>query len=144
MLDKIIASTLQELGLGPEIAWEAVTCIKILVRHQNWYKESLKNRDGTLRILQTWLRDPNVQKYLKVNKFQGTIWFNKESMESLLRWMLTVATISVLVNDEMDGLRVADGTVTKNILSIYEEIRKIQTASKKSEYKIERLLKIVA
>jgi glycosidase len=143
MLDKIVASTLQELGLGPENAWDAVTCIKILIRHQNWYKESLQNHDGTLRILQTWLKDPDIQKYLKINKYQGTIWFNKETMESLLRWMLTIATISLLVNEKEDGLREPDESVTKNILTIYEEIRKILTASKQSKYKIEKLLKIV-
>jgi hypothetical protein len=57
--------------------------------------------------------------------------------------MLTIATISLLVNEKEDGLREPDESVTKNILTIYEEIRKILTASKQSKYKIEKLLKIV-
>ncbi len=141
LLDKIIANTIKELGLDTDIAWDAVTCIKILVRFQNWFNEPPPKKTRTLRILKNWLSDPNIQQYLRINTYRGTIWFNKEAMEALLRWMLTIQVISVLVDEVGKGLRKPDETVTNDMLDAYDDIRKILKASANSEYKVENLLK---
>jgi hypothetical protein len=141
LLDKIIVRVLEELGLDPEIAWNAVTCIKVMVKHQNWYKEKSPKRGRTRRILEKWLEDPDVQHYLNINKFQNTLWFNKEAMESLLRWLLTVGTIKELVNEAGTGLRATDESVPRDILVIFDAIKAIRKASDLSEYKVDKLLK---
>jgi len=140
LLNKIIANTFRGFGIDPNIAWDTVTCVKILVKHQNWFNGASPTNVRTLDILQKWLSDPDVQQYLKINTYQDTVYFNKEAMESLLRWMLTIGIISVLVNEKKTGLRQPDGSVNQDIITIYEKIKKIQIAVEKSEYKIGNLL----
>jgi glycosidase len=140
LLNKIIANTLQQLGFDLNASWKAVNRIKILIKFQNWFKIPPPKRTRALRILKTWLADPDVQQFLKINTYQDTIWFNKEAMEDLLRWMLTIHTLSVLVNEDMNGLRKSDESVTTDILNAFADIRKIMKASKNSEYKVENLL----
>jgi len=51
---------------------------------------SAKKQDGTdiLSLIKTLLAENNVHKFLRVNEFEGTTYFNKERFEELSKWIL--------------------------------------------------------
>jgi glycosidase len=138
MLGKIIAGTLQDMGLDEGAAWWAVTTIKILANHQRWFEipVSEPGKDGTAyRVLESWMEDDEVQQFLRVNRYQDILWFNGETFEQLLWGMSLVAEITV----RADPLRSAD-EIAQAIAAYRGAVNKLQQAKEKSEYRVERLL----
>ena len=143
LLQGILSETIEEIGLDPEIALEAVTCIKVLVRHQNWVQDLSPRRKRAHRILLTWLKDKDVQRYIKINKFNGIAWFNKEAMESLLRWMLIIGTLKILVKEDQTELGTPGESFHQEFLDLYKIIKEIQKIVAGSEYQVENLLNAI-
>ncbi len=140
LLGKIIAGTLIELGIDQDLVFDSKQLIKVLVKHQNWHRKSSPKRGRTARILETWLEDPDVQKYLNINRYSGIYWFNKEAMESFLRWMLAVGAVHLFVEPDSSSLREPGEGVAKELADLYSIIKKIKKASEASEYQVEQLL----
>ena len=89
-------------------------------------------------VLQTWLDDQGVQRYLQINRHAGVLWFNKEAFDQLLWLMLAVAAVTI----SADPSRAAD-KVAAEIVACYDVIRALQRAAEKSDYQIEKLVKAV-
>jgi hypothetical protein len=140
LLDKIIASTLVELRLDPEIAQNALTFIKIMIKHQNWYTSKGAKRGRSHRILEKWLEDPDVKQLLRFNRYQNILWFHKEAMESLLRWMQIVATLKELSYSAGNYSQTEELSAPEVVLSIFSEIKAINKISDQSEYRVDKLL----
>ena len=73
--------------------------------------------------------------FLNINRYQDKLWFNKESFESMLWWMMTTALIGLVADP--------DKSLTEDIeilLEAYERIKAIQEAETESEYQVEKLL----
>lgn len=149
LLGKILASALKDLGLDERQAWRSVNLIKILIGHQNWCESGPDEDDRAVQILESWLRDGDVQLYLGVNRYQGTLWFNKESFDDLLAWLYTVAVIGYLANKEEregadgDGRKAAAAGLAEKISACYEIVHRIQAAHEASGYQVEKLLEAV-
>jgi hypothetical protein len=89
-------------------------------------------------VLESWLRDDEVQRFLQVNRYGGALWFNKEAFEQLLGWMLRVAVVALTV----DPLR-SKAEVAQEIAACYELVAKLQQAEEESGYQVEGLLEAV-
>jgi hypothetical protein len=138
LLGKIIVATLQGLGLDEGGSWHAVLLIKILTSHQNWCESDENSRRAAYQILQKWLQDGDVQRYLQVNRYQGVLWYNKESYEKLLSWMLAIAVVEAL-SEAAPGIEEKQTRIT----FCYEIIKQLQGAQEISEYQVEKLLEAV-
>ena len=130
MLGKIIAAALQDLGLEEGAAWETVALLKILVAHQGWHAERHAGR-----VLESWLRDDEVQRFLLVNRHRGVLWFNKEAFEKLLRGMRLVALVAI----NADPLRPAD-EIARETNALGDVLEKLHQAQDESGYQVERLM----
>lgn len=135
LLGKIISGVMLDMGLDQSQAWQAVEIIKILTSHQNWIYLRTPKKQRAYQSLSTWLKDSEVQYLLGVNRYQGVLWFNKESYEQLLKWMFTQAVIEVLA-DPMVG----DAAVKGRIIQHFDVIRQLQSAETESGYQLEKLL----
>jgi hypothetical protein len=135
LLGRIIASALQDLGLDQGSAWWAVTTIKILTTHQRWFEIHDADDDRPYQVLQSWLQDDEVQRFLQVNRYQDVLWFNHEAFEKLLWWMLVTATVTISANPELSPDEVAE-----QVRGRYDVVRRLQEAEEASEYRVERLL----
>lgn len=137
MLGKITASALRDLGLDDGTARWAVTTINILTNHQRWFDvpSCESERDQAYRVLESWLKDDDVRLFLQVNRHQDVLWFNRETFEQLLGWMLLAATITI----DADPLCSTDEAVQK-IGKCRDVVQKLQQAKDESEYQIEKLL----
>ncbi|MBE9506511.1 MAG: hypothetical protein IMY86_00540, partial [Chloroflexi bacterium] len=143
LLGKIIASALRDLGLDEGAAWHAVKTIEVLTTHQRWFEMQTPRTKRAHHVLNEWLRDDDVQQFLQVNRHRGVLWFNKETFDQLLWWMLLVATTAI----SSDPLRPADEApsavaeaVAHDIVACYDVVRRLQRAEEKSEYQVEKLL----
>jgi hypothetical protein len=86
-------------------------------------------------VLQTWLDDQDVQRYLKINRHAGVLWFNKEGFDQLLWGMLAIATLTISADPHRPESKIA-----QDIMACYDVIRQLQQAEENSEYQIEKLL----
>ena len=135
LFGKMIAQTYQDLGVEEGEAWWAVALVKLLCAHQNWHElEAAPNRRAFL-VLNAWLQDGDVRNFLHLNRYQDILWFNKESFDTLIRWMFMVAVVGILAAAEGNEEPVKD-----QILEQYEVIEQLQKAASKSDYQVEKLL----
>ena len=145
MLNKIIASTLNDLGLDERSDWRAVTLIKLLTSHHAWWRlidihQAKGQKGAAYTVLNSILSDSDAFAYLGVNRYQGVLWFNKESIEDLLWWLMVIASV------EISGTHInADeiNIVGKSILPCYQVISSLLTSAQASGYKLEKLLDLV-
>jgi glycosidase len=140
LLGKIVAGALQGLEMDEGAAWWAVTTIKILISHQRWFEMarlSFKREQLPHQILESWLEDSEVQQFLQVNRYRGTLWFNKEVFEQLLWWMLVVAVVTVSADPDHSAAE-----ATEEIATAYSIVKTLRLAAEESGYQIEALLEI--
>ncbi len=137
-LEGILVATFEDMGFSPWSAWNTIDCIKGMITHQDWYTDRTPKRSRAYRALQSWFEDQDVGRYLKLNRHNEVLWFNKEAMESWLQWMLTVATIATLSDASLEP-----DEVIAHIASHYDVINKIYKALPASGYQVEKLIQAV-
>ena len=135
LLGKIVAGTLQDLGLDEGAAWWSVGVVKILTSHQEWFATQAASSEQAYQILVSWLRDSEVQQLLQVNRYGGVLWFNRESFEQLLEWMLTVAAVTISADRES-----TDKEVAEEIVVCYEVVNRLKEAEQESGYQVVALM----
>jgi hypothetical protein len=134
-LGKTIASVLRDLGLEEEAAWKSVTLIKWLTSHQRWFVLKPSGQKPAYQVLESLLKDSEVHQYLQVNRYNDTLWFNKETFEELLRWLMRVAAVEISSDPQRSAHE-----VVKEMERCYRIIQTLKTAEKKSGYQIEKLV----
>ena len=135
LFGKMIAQTYQDLGVEEGEAWWAVALVKLLCAHQNWYEIEAAHNKRAFLVLNAWLQDGDVRNFLHINRYQDILWFNKESFDTLIRWMFMGAVVGILAAAEGNEEAVKD-----QILEQYEVIEQLQKAVSKSDYQVEKLL----
>jgi hypothetical protein len=135
LLGKLIAGTLQDLGLEEGAAWWAVGVVKILIDHPRWCEIEDSSEKRAYQILVDWLRDSEVQQFVQVNRFGGVLWFNHEAFDELLKWMLTLSAVEITARPELSADETAQG-----FLSCYDVIGELQRAEESSEYQVVKLM----
>jgi hypothetical protein len=119
--------------LDNDRAWRLVSTIKLLTSQQSWY-ESLAALPA-LQVMQTWLKDSDIQSYLQVNRYKGVLWFNKEAFESFLWWMMFLAIIKITASPDSSAAQVVE-----QVLGCYDIIQQLQKAEEESGYQVDKLL----
>ena len=139
LLGKVFAGALRDLGLDEPTAWHAVGVIKLFTSHQRWFAvEAPTAQARAYQVLESLLKDAEVQQFLQVNRYQGTLWFNQEVFEQLLWWLLLLAAVEI----STDPLRpVAEAA--EEMLARYEIVQQLHQAGEESGYQVEKLLRVV-
>lgn len=145
MLNKILVSTMGNLGLDERSNWRAISLIKLLTTHHNWWKiidPNLKkhNKKAAYELLTTLLSDSDAQVYLGMNRYQEVLWFNKESFEDMMWWLFVVGSLEI-ASQHQEGDQV--NTVGNILLPCYNEISFLIKNAEESGYKLEKLLELV-
>jgi hypothetical protein len=137
LLGKVLARTLQDLGLDEADTGRAMATVKALTSHQSWPMYAGLERPGqTLRVLESLLQDDAVQQLLQVNRYQDVLWFNKEAFEELMWWLMVTAYLRSAVVQKAAG-------ASPHILTAFGIIEQMLRAAEGSEYKLERLLTLL-
>ena len=138
LLAKLIHQTLIGLGVETDPADEAVAGVKIMLTQQNWAGSLTSKPDQAAQILHSWLRDDDIRRFLRINRYQGVLWFNKEACDQFLRWMLAIAMISTVADPELNGTQKVHKIKTQ-----FDVISRIEGAVNESGYQVENLLEAI-
>ena len=155
-LGVVITDAARELGLEEGAAAHALSLVKVLVSHQRWFdrlavaepagkvKDRANEMSDTSEVSDIWgsvslksfmqdmLADADVRDYLGVNRYQGVLWFNKESFERLTWWLAFLAYL--------DQAGRATPTTQAGPDGVSRAIQALQQAERRSEYQVDKLL----
>lgn len=123
----------QGMGMDESKAHKMLSTLLMLVSQQNWYKHLGKL--PLSQILQAWLTDENVQRFLGINRYQETVWFNKESFDEFCWWMLLLVMLS-----HGKDLKIPQSDLLENLLGAKEILDTLARAEKTSEYQLAKLM----
>jgi hypothetical protein len=137
-LGKTIASVLGDLELEETSVWKSVSVVKLLTRHQRWYRVKRSGQNPAYRVLESLLKDGEVHQFLQVNRYNDTLWFNKEAFNELRWWLFLAAAVEI----SSDPLRSAY-EVVKDVEECYTIIKTLHQAEKKSSCQLEKLLEAI-
>jgi glycosidase len=134
-LGKTILSVLRDLGLEETASWSSLTAIKLLTGHQRWFEVKPSDQRQAYAVLESLLKDSEVQQFLGVNQYNDIWWFNREAFEEMLWWLMMVAALTI----GSDPLRPVNAVVAE-LERCYSMIQTWQKAEEKSKYQVEKLL----
>jgi len=137
-LGNTIFIVLRDLGLDETSAWRSLNVMKWLTGHQRWFDVKPSDQKQAHAVLESLLKDSEVQQFLGVNEYNHIWWFNKESFEEMLWWLMLIAAVEI----SSDPLRPVNAVV-EELKGCYSIIRTWLQAEEKSEYQVEKLLSIV-
>jgi hypothetical protein len=141
LLSRLLTGALRDLGLDEGAARYGVLAIKLLTIHQRWFvfapREAPERAEKkrAYHLLESLLRDGDVQQFLQVNRYRDVLWYNKEAFEQLLWSLFVLAVIEAGWNPLRQGL-----DVIEELLESIAVIRDLQRAGQVSEYQVEKLL----
>jgi hypothetical protein len=137
-LGKTIQAVLRDLGLEDPAAWNSLIVIKLLTSHPRWFEAKPSDQKQSYVVLESLLKDKEVQQFLQVNQYNDIWWFNKEAFEEMLWWLMMSAALTI----GSDPLRPVNAVV-EELERCYSMIQTWQQAEEKSEYQVEKLLSIL-
>jgi len=136
LLGKLLLYAFEEQGLSSEEQQSALGLIKILTTHQGWFEQpSADQKAPAARVLRTLLADSEVQEYLRVNRYQGILWFHDESLNRVLAGLYLTAAVDALSRAPEDPAGCA-----RMIRARRAVLDRIRRAKKASNYQVEGLL----
>lgn len=101
--DRVLTSTLRELGAEPWEADQAVAMIEALVGYGELFRAAALEEQGKGRLLTAWLSDDLTQRVLRVNQYEGAWWLGKEPWEALLGLLVTAAEIETAADSSLSA-----------------------------------------
>jgi glycosidase len=135
MLGKTISDVLTNLGLEEGTAANSLMVIKTLTGQQRWFEVTSSGQKQSYATLELLFKDEEVRRFLQINQYQGTWWFNKEAFGEMLWWLMIVAAVTI----GSAPLRPVHAVI-EELERCYSMILKWQRAEEKSGYQVERLL----
>jgi hypothetical protein len=141
-LARIIKQAFQDLGADEGNADRFTSLVRLLTSHQGWgqdihsTQEKADTEKEAVRILQSWLQDGELQRFLGFIRYQDVLWFNKESFEEWLWWAFAAATIQLF----SEGHRGAEDDLMTAFQNVYTIVQRLEGAAAESGYQVEKLL----
>ena len=130
LFGKWLVDALRELGVDVAGCEQALSTVKLLLN--NHVAEDADANLPVTMIIRYVLSNPDLQAYIKLNRHQDVLWFNKEAFEDLLWWVMVVAVIEMEPGDlNADQL---------GQLPVFAVIGQLAEAKDLSEYRIDKLL----
>ena len=134
-LGRVITRSIQALHCDLEEAKREARLIKIMTRHQGWWRRPHKHLHSSLRRLFGY---PAVQSYLGFNRFAGELWFQKERFDDLIFWLFTASTIQVAKDADTreEAFSIVDGWRFRETVAL---LRSAETAG----YRVKDMLRVL-
>lgn len=128
LLGRVLSDNFKSMGLESGIAQRSVGLIKVLAAQPPLpATPSPKVRKD---LIAAWLSDPQVQQYLRVNRFENQIYFNREAFEALLSASIRLVPVQGKANTKLNPW-----------YGLFDQYR---LEARKAGYKLEGLLPPVA
>lgn len=133
-LGRILEQTLCEMGLSEAEARRSVGLAKLLIAHP----ELAQNPALLIQQMPKLSQDPEVQSFLQFNRFEGTVYFNREAHQA---WLMGLSKMSLTLA-AAEGE--APGQVEKERKAWSALITKLGKAAAATSYVVEEYLEKIA
>ncbi len=131
-LSKYIQSMLQQLKKDDiEDISGSLSLIKILIIHQNWLDKIQIKENDELSIINEFFKNPEVQQFLRFNRYQDILWFSAENFEKFIRWLSIISLINLISNGD---------DLVKPLHKIANLFLKWRETAKNSKYQVNAFL----
>ncbi len=134
-LYKPVADTLRNMHTGESESQNLQLLLRIGITHQDWYEVTKK--ESLQGIMKNWFADPEVQNFLRVNRYQEVLWYNREAFNDFIWWMAVLALCKHAADPATDSTSLTE--VILHLKEITTELRKID---EKSGYKFDKLFEL--
>ena len=118
----------RRMGLGADETERAASALRAMVRCRGWWRH-LADDDDPATLAKRLLADPDVAEILGVNRYEGVDWFVAEGWDELLHAMAVAFAV--------------EKTTGREAAAAEESLARLAAASKKSGYRVDRLLEIL-
>ncbi len=129
---RILRENSRAMGLSDEQANRSLLSLRLLITHQGWYEKV--GSQSIVKILEGWLSDLDIQRYLGINRYKDTLWFNQESFENFAWWMSTLALFKTAETPPTAS------EFAEHLIGSHEITKRLLEAEKKSGFQVARLL----
>lgn len=133
---RILADTALSLGIDAGEAEKLVERVRLLTGQQGWFDRV--GREPLNKVVADWLSDTEVRRFIGVNRYKDILWYNREAFQDFLWWMLLIAVLQAASDPKLGASDVVERT-----LMVHDIIQRLQTASRLSDYQVEKLLAAV-
>jgi len=132
-LSKYIKNTLKELSINEEEKTREVgSIIKLIVSLHNWSNSMEYREKNFYSIFQSFFRDPEIQLYLKVNRYHNLLWYSAEKFDDFTRWIWLTAII--------DRIAKSNNRLGNEIEELLVYFQKITELAKTSKFQVNQFL----
>lgn len=132
-LSRNLLNVYTQMGISQPEAESMVGNIHLLVGQQTWYS---KMSDLPInQIMQKWLSDDTVQRYLGINRYNEVLWFNQEAMQKFIQWMNLLAVLEISTNNSLTA-----SAWVERVLGAHEITCAIAEAAVNSDFQVAKLL----
>jgi glycosidase len=132
LLSRIIYEALRQVGLDDYHANRQVLLLKTLII-QNGLLE--KYNSNVSLVFDALIQNEEVQTFLQLNRYQGILYLNRESLEEILAAHFYTAVLNLALEKN----RSSKGAMIKKLQSWYKSIKKIKSRAKKVKYRVEKI-----
>jgi hypothetical protein len=132
-LSQFIKNILEELSIKEEEkAQDGISIIKLMVTLQNWSALNTYSQKNYYSIFQSFFSEPEVQRYLNVNRYHNLLWFSAELFDIFVRWIYLIAVI--------DRLAQSKESIVIEIEALLEDYQKLKKIAETSKYQVNKFL----
>jgi len=135
LLGKVVQETLSQLEFDHPTAAYGAGLVRLLIGQQDWPRVKGGVRRKPYVLMSAWLEDESIRRFLGVNSFDGVAWFNLESMQNWIWWVLAVGVLETM---STSGITKAE--MPKRLTRLWDMLAPILAAIPESDYRVDRLL----
>ncbi|TVQ97207.1 MAG: alpha-amylase, partial [Spirochaetaceae bacterium] len=130
-----------------EDSWSWQLRVRILLTQHLWF-ETVEAGSSFSEVTEELLSDSDVSRYLGINEHEGTVWYHKERMETLLWWLLATAILEIVYDDcekkdEMTAEESREQVMTR-VLRVYDCYDKWVASHRTAAFSVGAFLKGMA
>jgi len=125
-LDRLLSDALRAFGVDETGIWQTVAAVKLVAAHpQVFTVPEVASHEDAAKLLAALINDAEAQRFLGVNRFNNTVWFDGGAFDRLLHWLLIMAA---LTQQSAESLAAREQTVAK-----------LRAVAAKSGYELDKL-----
>ncbi len=136
MLDKALVRNFGNLGAKEAEALQEALLLKILII----FKDGLKidKKSPARPYFEQLFSNSDVQKYIRINRFQNELYFNKEKFKDLLFWLFILTLLNIVIQGDKKKTMPAS-----QINNAYRSLQTYLQDAEKAGYQADKFLLIV-
>ena len=132
-LDTVFMKLFKDDGMSGFHAERIIRHIRAFVFYQNWWKD-FKNGAELIKAV---FNDPNMANILQINRYEGELWFNKESFENYIAGLFVISGLEIIRST-------AKTPEKKKAFKIrYKTLKTLLELSEESGFNVEKMLRVL-